>query len=83
MASGKIQLVRYHGTIWELWYEKEDGAALNVVRFDWRAFTTMYESESGRSFYQGYNFSRGLNQIEEYFKGLKIHVENEDGEEKI
>lgn len=74
--AGEIIDVRDDGSIWQIFY-KVDADRVRVVNFDWRMFTQMYESESGRSFEEDYALGDGVAAIRDYFTGRHLRVEGD------
>lgn len=80
--AGEVTAVRDEGTIWQMFYKINDNG-LGVVNFDWRMLAQMYESESGRSFGEDYEFGDGVAIIQEYFIGRRIRVEGDAFDETV
>lgn len=80
--AGEVTAVRDEGTIWQMFYKIDDNG-LGVVNFDWRMLAQMYESESGRSFGEDYEFGDGVAIIQEYFIGRRIRVEGDAFDETV
>jgi hypothetical protein len=75
-SSGTVLSARDFGSIWMLFYERDDGR-LGSIPFGWRSFAEMYEAESRRSFYQDYAFGAGRDAIERYFAGRRVVVDGD------
>jgi len=82
MPKGKILSVADGGSVWQIFYQPEDGGIDHVI-FDWRQFAHFYEGTSGRSFYHDYRFGHGRDVIKDYFKGKTLVVDGEDLDERV
>jgi len=80
--TGTILSAVDHGTVWQLFYEM-DGNGLGAVNWDWRNFAHFYESVSGRSFFEDYQFGAGRDYISKQLKDRRISVEGEPFEEVV
>ncbi|MBI4446883.1 MAG: hypothetical protein HY645_13380 [Acidobacteria bacterium] len=81
MAKGQIVSALDHGTMWQLFYETDQGVA--TVCFDHRQFAHFYEGATGDSFYQDYRFGEGRGYVSKRLKGLAIRVEGEPFNEVV
>jgi hypothetical protein len=82
MNKGKIIFAQDHGTVWQLFYQRNrDG--IGVVTFDHRPFADFYQGATGRDFYGDYAFGAGRYYISKRLKGIRICVKGEPYQETI
>lgn len=76
IPRGKILTAVDHGTIWQLWYEK-DGNGVDTINFDHRPFAHFYEGATSRSFYKDYRFGAGREYVSKQLEGLRIEYDGD------
>jgi hypothetical protein len=82
MPSGEIQSAYDGGTVWLLYYKKDEGG-VEFVPFDHTPFGYFYEGATGRSFYKDYKFGAGKKYVSDQLRGRRIRVQGEEWEWKV
>jgi hypothetical protein len=80
--SGDILYVEDHGTIWNLVYRRDDDGP-ETVHFDWRRFSWLYDTVTGRSFFEDYTFSAEAGFMSDRLKGRRICVHGDEWNQRV